>query len=314
MLVLSKHPTEWQSYGMVKSVFEKFVDDKTLVVDTMWSTLADYQDNIDRWLNNKHHKVIITNWWDQFTGYNEWSTAYKNNDRVLLLDYMASWFNICDEKFVQYQWQEVQPKSFENIFLCYQGKWKHARDALFQSLNEWSVPGIITLAGKKVLDKNIPAHDGNASIYKPVDYYPNDIYSLGDIDVWNSHFLNIVTETLDGVSYPTWITEKTIKPLAGSRPFIIYGDPNIYSVLNSFGIENFEEELQWGNVNYEDEFPMYHYQRLHIKSKLKELYKKDLSSLYAKCLPKCKHNFYTWRTVAKDQLNLLNDKVLNFRS
>ena len=116
MLVLSKHPTEWQSYSMVKSVFENFVDDKTLVVDTMWSTLADYQDNIDRWLNNKHHKVIITNWWDQFTGYNEWSTAYKNNDRVLLLDYMASWFNICDEKFVQYQWQEVQPKSFENIF------------------------------------------------------------------------------------------------------------------------------------------------------------------------------------------------------
>ena len=115
MLVLSKYPTEWQSYDMVKSVFEKFVDDKTLVVDTMWSTLSDYQDNINRWLNNEHHKVIITNWWDEFAGYHEWSTAYKNNDRVLLLDYMASWFNICDEKFVEYQWQEVQPKTFENI-------------------------------------------------------------------------------------------------------------------------------------------------------------------------------------------------------
>ena len=102
--------------------------------------------------------------------------------------------------------------------------------------------------------------------------------------------------------------------MVGSRPFIIYGDPNIHSVLHRFGLETFDEELQWGEVDYKDEFPMYHYQRMHIKSKLKEINKKDLNALYAKCLPKCKHNFYTWRNVAKDQLNLLMDKVLNFRS
>ncbi len=319
MLILSKYPTDWASYPMIKKVFDQIVGDNVLVVDTIWSTMAEYKDNIDRWLSKPHHKVIVMNWWDEFPAHNDYVGQYGNNDRVLILDYMASWFNICDEKFVQYSWEQVQPSTFKNVFLCYQGKWKYNRDALFKSLHNWSVPGIITLAGEHILKDNIPAHEGNDSIYNPgpeeSGYYPNDIYSLGDIDVWNSHFLNIVTETLDGSSYPTWISEKTIKPMIGSRPFVIYGDPNIVDVLHSYGLETFDDELDWPTVDYEDnKFPMYHYQRINIKTGLKNLYRQDLKSLYKKCLPKLEHNFHAWRKVAKDQYVTLIGKVSAFVS
>ena len=56
MLVLSKHPTEWKSYPMMKDVFDKIVDSKTLIVDTLWSTFAEHKDNIDRWLAKEYEK------------------------------------------------------------------------------------------------------------------------------------------------------------------------------------------------------------------------------------------------------------------
>ena len=231
MLVLSKYPTHWASYPMVKQVYNDIVDAKTLLVDTTWTQdPTEVQDNVERWLNNDHHKVVFMNWWDDFGGYNDYVSKYSNNDRVLVLDYQASWFNICDSKFVQYTWEEVQPKSFEHLFLCYQGKWRYNRDAMYTMLDEWNneraKTGIVTLQGINSYKDNIPPHEGDASIDNNPDvqdknYYPNDIYSLGDINIWNNHFLNIVTETLDEPSGLTWVTEKTLKPIIGSRPFCV---------------------------------------------------------------------------------------------
>ena len=319
MLVITKHPTEWASYAMVKNVFDKIVSDKTLVIDTMWSSFWEHKDNIDRWLGKDHHKVIIMNWWDEFRDYGSYVDAYGNNDRVLVLDHMASWLDICDKKFVSYTWEETRPKSFDNVFLCYQGKWKHFREHLYKSLHNWSVPGKITLAGSHIMADNIPEHEGNDSIYNPSsddpNYYPNDIYSLGDLKVWNSHFLNIVTETLEGSSYPTWITEKTFKPIIGGRPFVLYGDHEIYNVLKKFGFETFLEELEWPQVEYEDnKWPTWHYQMQNIKVGLKQIAQEDLQNLYEKCLPKIEHNFYNWRDISQRQHQLMMDKVSAFNS
>ena len=317
MLVLSKHPTEWKSYPMMKDVFDKIVDNKTLIVDTLWSTFAEHKDNIDRWLAKEHHKVIVMNWWDEFRDYQSYVDAYQSNDRVLVLDHMASWLDICDKKFIEYKWEDVQPQSFDNVFLCYQGKWKHFREHLYKAIHNWEVPGQITLAGSHSLKDNIPVHEGDQSIYNPdpsdPNHYPNDIYSLGDLNVWNSHFLNIVTETLEGASYPTWITEKTLKPIIGARPFIIYGDPAIYTVLEKFGFETFLDDIEWPEVNYKDpDVVPWHWQMENIKIGLKELQQKNLQVLYKKCLPKIKHNFYNWRDISKKQHQLLMTQVSEF--
>ena len=41
-----------------------------------------------------------------------------------------------------------------------------------------------------------------------------------------------------------WITEKTFKPIIGSRPFIIYGHPETAQRLQSVGFETFDEEFE----------------------------------------------------------------------
>lgn len=325
MLAISKYPHDWASYPMIKQVYDDIIDNKTLLVDTTWTQYpAEVQDNIERWLNNDHHTVVIMNWWDDFGGYKEYVEKYKNNDRVLVLDYQASWFNICDKKFIKYTWEEVQPQSYEYLFLCYQGKWKHNRDAMYSMLTEWNneqkQKGIVTLQGKNSLKDNIPQHEGDASIDNNPDvhdqnYYPNDIYSLGDIDTWNKHFLNIVTETLAEPSGLTWITEKTIKPIIGSRPFVLYGDEKIYDLLRSFGLETFEQELNFPKPVVADKsIPYWHWQNRAIRTGLKGLRDTDLNELYQQCLPKLEHNFHAWRKVAKDQYVSMIDKVSEFNS
>ena len=392
MLAISKYPNEWASYPMIKQVYDDIIDNNTLLIDTTWTQdPAEVEDNIERWLNNNHHKVVIMNWWDDFGGYEKYNDKYESNDRVLVLDYKASWFNICDQKFVNYKWDQVQPQSFEHLFLCYQGKWKHNREAMYAMLDSWNrsndKKGIVTLAGKNVLTDNIPPHEGDASIdnlnYTESNFYPNDIYSLGDISVWNNHFLNIVSETLSSqpvekkpmtddaidklileleqeklkgktntivkngkkiiepvegdnlnkinekiqklqeiklqdVPEPNrlvWITEKTIKPIIGSRPFVVYGDEAIYNVLNNFGLETFEDELNFPKVDVIDKsLPYWHWQTLEIQKGLQQLIDTDLDDLYKKCLPKLEHNFHTWRKVAKDQYVSMMDKLSDFKS
>ena len=36
-------------------------------------------------------------------GYEKYIAKYQNIDRVLILDYKASWLNICDQKFINYK-------------------------------------------------------------------------------------------------------------------------------------------------------------------------------------------------------------------
>lgn len=51
---------------------------------------------------------------------------------------------------------------------------------------------------------------------------PYDAMSLGDIDNWNAHFLNVVTETVYDISHHYFWSEKVFKPIIGKRPFIVY--------------------------------------------------------------------------------------------
>jgi hypothetical protein len=57
---------------------------------------------------------------------------------------------------------------------------------------------------------------------------PHDIHSLGNLDIWQQHFLNVVGET----EFMHWdnmfISEKTWKPILGLRPFVINGQTKIY--------------------------------------------------------------------------------------
>ena len=51
------------------------------------------------------------------------------------------------------------------------------------------------------------------------DDIPCDVTSLGHPDNWQSFFVNVVVETAPGAM--DFISEKTLKPILGYKPFII---------------------------------------------------------------------------------------------
>lgn len=72
----------------------------------------------------------------------------------------------------------------------------------------------------------------------------NDIFSLGDPQLWNKHFINVVTETV--IHTDVMISEKTWKPIIGLRPFLVLGDYTLYKKLHEFGIDTFDDVFgQW---------------------------------------------------------------------
>jgi len=54
---------------------------------------------------------------------------------------------------------------------------------------------------------------------------PNDIVSLGHVDNWCRHLVNVVTETFYDINQTGFVSEKIYKPIVGCRPFLVY-DPD----------------------------------------------------------------------------------------
>jgi hypothetical protein len=75
---------------------------------------------------------------------------------------------------------------------------------------------------------------------------PNDIWSLGNPEIWQECFLNVVSETtqpFDPGTENVFLSEKSVKPFIGMRPFLHYGSPRMSELLRDRGFETFEEDF-----------------------------------------------------------------------
>ena len=107
--------------------------------------------------------------------------------------------------------------------MCYMFKVKPWRTELYNKLQGKN--GLLSLMGQKNFTEQIEYTWGNKNTEPSSEGAPTtvDIYSFGDMNLWRSHFLNIVSEGQHGVYYPVWITEKTFKPIMGARPLLCMG-------------------------------------------------------------------------------------------
>jgi len=312
MPIISKHPQHYTTWGLASQVYNTFSSDTVTVIDTMW-TENDELKNLVQLALEKNNKVIVMNWIDELRG--EWRDPIYENKDVLVVKHLWPWLKTCEQSFQTIEWQDVYPNNFNYDFMCYMFKVKPWRTDLYDKLK--GKKGLLSLMQEKNFTEQITYTWGNTNTEPSSDGAPTvvDIYSFGDMDLWRSHFLNIVSEGLHGTYYPVWITEKTLKPIIGSRPFVIYGDEKIYNQLNTFGIETFETELNFPVPEIlDDKIPYWHWQKRSIRLGLKNLLDADLQNIYQKCLPKLEHNFYAWRKVAKDQYVSMIDKVSAFKS
>lgn len=171
--------------------------------------------------------------------------------QVILVGYTDSkhffdfWAVACAKFFKKYSAQELEPSVFDNLFLNYNRKpHKHRTElvALFETTGLIK-HGCVTLGNSQY---TVNDHNSDYQTYGANDVVgdvgiPNDVYSLGQLKIWNTSFINVVSETQYEYSKNVFLSEKIFKPIIGLRPFVINGSPGIYRLLKKAGFDCFED-------------------------------------------------------------------------
>jgi len=201
--------------------------------------------------------------------------------------------------FETYTHQQLLPENFDHLFLNYNRKPHTHRIELVDLLEQHNLldKGVVTLGNRYTLTEQ--PNVGNWGMKMDLGI-PHDIHTLGNMDIWRSHFLNVVSETEFLPWNNMFITEKTWKPIIGLRPFVINGQTQIYQYLRDNGFKTFNE--YWAHVPIEDATEL----SIHdcIVSVIKFLSSKssfELNSMWEEMLPDLEYNRQRFFEFAAEQ-------------
>jgi len=199
------------------------------------------------------------------------------------------WAAVCAENFKQYADQELHPTKFEFLYLNYNRKPHVHRTKFVEQLeiNDLVHAGCVTLGNSKysITEDDCYATWGANDVVDSIAI-PNDIYSLGRLDIWNQSFINIVSET-EFTPHSCFLSEKAFKPIIGLRPFIINGNPKIYNWLQQSGFDCFADLFPVDKIIDCTNTAQSH---AIIVDCLKFYQDKDWASIYKSIYPRLKQN------------------------
>ena len=221
-----------------------------------------------------------------------------------------------DHLMPKYESNDVMLKSCDKDFLCYQRKPRAWRVDFVKLLQENNLleNGIITLGAKTENDHDWSEgrswepitlneshepykNDGqnNKSHYGGI---PNDLVTVGNLDIWNQCFLYISSETVFNHWEPVFVNERIWKPIIGLRPYIVQGNPKTYGWLEKNGFKTFNK--YWSQIDLEHSVNVLND---HV-SVLKFLASKsmdDKMSMYQDMLPDLIYNKQRFYEFSKEQ-------------
>lgn len=175
-------------------------------------------------------------------------------------------------------------KDFKYYFLSYNRKPKSHRHELVSKIidNELLNKGWVTYTAGHFQEIDLyTGHTDKMLMNNDTRFSrPEDMATLGDLNIWNNCFCTVVTET--EINDPWHITEKTWKPILGLRPYIIIGNKNLENILSKLNFYTSQDLLGIKINNIEDTID--YLKKLSIKSK------KEIYEFYCNLLPKLEHN------------------------
>jgi hypothetical protein len=225
----------------------------------------------------------------------------------------------CYDEFPNYSSEDLLLTNPDHLFLCYNRKPKPHRIQLVEKIynNNLENYGILTL-GKDDVDYNVTEGlttnlflkiDDDPKKYSKYTNFggvPYDLLSLGRLDIWQKHFLNIVSETEFKPWDNTFVTEKTWKPIIGLRPFVLNAQVQVYQWLRDRGFKTFNHH--WADIELEN-IPEYevHDSIVKVVKHLVALDKNQLMQMYQDMLPDLIYNRERFFEFAKEQKHKIDN-------
>jgi hypothetical protein len=216
-----------------------------LVVDTTWlgsENIHLVHDNIN---DNNYDIIILSSTVDATFIYKDdfsmFDTEIIEVGNFPGKNSISFWSCVVSEQF---KLQNTNPTKFNYPFICYNNKPHDHRIALHGELARHGLlsKGAVSFNGSMLTSpedpNNIDFEESGAG-----ESLLNDTLSLGDINIWNQSFINIITETEFNPVSRCFYSEKTWKPIIGLRPFLHYSSDDVNAHLSELGFKTFELEF-----------------------------------------------------------------------
>lgn len=211
--------------------------------------------------------------------------------------YYSFWLDFAytyKQDFLSFDVEDIQSKP--KTFMCLNRKPHHHRFYLWRKLcdNKLRKHGHISYANIQNLTIDI---DSNSK-FETEMVIPNNIQSLGHPINWNTHFLNIVTETSPFGEH-FFITEKTFKPIIGHRPFLVLANSTFYDGLHKLGFDTFDDIFGTGYKAGDGAASLPAITKW-IINVIQEMKKENKVALYKKLLPRLKENYKVFLKIGEE--------------
>lgn len=229
---------------------------RTVIINSVWYT-KEYHQQVLNWLRSNIFDTIVLvamldaaipqkDWYNEFDCRIETIGYYPGN---YYIDQCALFVND------HYQLPDVEwlmnGEYIDKPFMCLNRKPHWHRKRLYRKLCELNLhrKGIVSMGS----DTGVPVqeldsdceHDKYAPNAEKNHYgVPNDVASLGNLDNWRRHFVNVVTETFWHINHTNFVTEKLFKPIVGCRPFLIYDPDGGTTWLKAQGFEPYTNDFK----------------------------------------------------------------------
>ena len=250
-------PLKQFEQGIVDSMLVNIAQDqsRTVVINSVWYT-TEYHQQVLSWLrSNPPDRIVLVAMLDAAIPKSEWYSEF--DCEVISLgyysgDYSLDFCALFVDKFLDAPSvdQLTDVSNINTAYMCLNRKPHWHRQQLYNRLlsRDLLQHGIVSLGGDGIATRSLDIdkeHDDLAPNADRTQYgIPNDIVSLGHMQNWQRHFLNIVTETFYDINQTGFVSEKIYKPIVGCRPFLVYDPDGGTQWLSDRGFESYVNDFR----------------------------------------------------------------------
>jgi hypothetical protein len=264
-MIIQRFDNGWGPKWLLKQFEQKVVNSllqnieqdqsRTVVINSVWYTNDYHQDVMDWLRTNPVDRIVMVAMIDPAIPQPIWYSEF--DCEIISLGYYPGkyaldfWAVFVDEFLKSPSTNQLMDISnIDTAYMCLNRKPHWHRKQLYDILQSRDLlqHGIVSMGGQGQALRSLAVdqeHDDMApNASRDHHGIPNDIVSLGHIENWQRHFVNIVTETGYNINQTGFVSEKIYKPIIGCRPFLVYDTDGGTRWLHDRGFESYVNDFR----------------------------------------------------------------------